>query len=701
MITISGPAGGIALIPGAHNADTAEDAIEVVCGVAFRMKESWPYAQARFARAMEVLHATDIGATLCHAIAALDIPDAERPSVFFHDYDDFCDETASEYKHRYCSDTTVIPFCVLRRGTIGADGQPGVFDASDIDQVDQIVQLFRDLVDFHAARTGSLPGAAASGLARFSPFALREQLGHPLDEWEVDMRAYIHADPGAFDPRQEVYDRTAAYVRAGNYEAPLDLNCLELKECPPLRKVAALTKVILSNNWLVAFPPRDALPEAIVLVDLGNNPLQAGAASYGPHLRLVTVGGRGCDAAALRAAMPAHVRLSVVEQLDDVQRSIETARILRDFVSLADDIVPVEDMERAGLTHEAMGAIYPDDMLTQAVKAWIPAPNESWAQLQKQDLLAALAFRSMLRRLGAIADKDGPAFRAEIAALIDKMQQPGNKAFQARCVEIARNGAETCADRVVMTLNDLYTASLNADAEAGLYDHNIRGLLDLAESMLNREVLSEFIVARMPELRKREEEVDEIDAFVHLQKRLYGEIKLPIIRADTAFQHPALLSDEDVDLARVQLRARQQTGFVDFLTTWAPMTSVIGRLAPGRLREAQRRRARIHTDRGLLYRALERLLNRKGTLFVHDKASDLSVFKVPYRIFWTRYERLIDKRLRDSELAHRRNAGPMDTDIVLQLGAVVADEVQRSTMRPVVRRFLAAHGIAPQPRQTH
>jgi hypothetical protein len=701
MTTISGPAGGIVLMPGAHGADTAQQAIDVICGVAFRMTESWPYAQAQFTRTMEILHATDIGATLCQAIAMLDIPDAERPAVFFHDYDGLGDDAASEYKHRYCTDTSLIPFCILRRDNDDAAGHPVAFDTGDIDQVDRIVQLFRDLVDFHAAHTGSPPGAATSGLARFCPFVLREQLGHPLEEWEADMRAYIDADPGAFDARQEVYDRTAAYVRAGNYEAPLDLNCLELKECPPLRKVTALTKVILSNNWLAAFPPREALPEAIVLVDLGNNPLRAGAASYGPHLRLVTVGGRGCDTAALRAAMPAHVQVNVVEQPDEVQRSIETARILREFVSLADDIVPVEDMERAGLTHEAMGAIYPDDMLTQAVRAWIPAPNDSWAQLQKQDLLAALAFRSMLRRLAAIAEKDGPAFRAEIAALIDKMQQPANKAFQARCVEIARNGAETCADRVVMTLNDLYTASLNADAEAGLYDRNIRGLLDLAESMHNREVLSEFIVARMPELRKRDEEVDEIDAFVHLQKRLYGEIKLPIIRADTAFQHASLLSDEDVDLARVQLRARRRTGFIDFLTTWAPMTSVIGRLEPAWLREAQRRRDRIHTDRGLLYRALERLLNRKGTLFVHDEAGGLSVFKVPYRIFWTRYERLIDKRLRDNELAGRRNTVPTDTDIVLQLGAVVADEVQRATMRPVVRRFLAAHGIAPQSRPTH
>jgi hypothetical protein len=700
MTTISGPAGGIVPIPVAHETDPAQEAIDVICGVGFRMAESAPYAQAQFRRTMEVLHATDIGAALCHAIAMLDIPDAERPTVFFHDYDDFGDEAASEYKQRYCTDASVIPFCILRVNDSAAAGHPAAFDTGDIDQVDRVVQLFRDLVDFHASLTGSLPGAAESGLARFSPFVLREQLGHPLEAWEADMRDYIHADPGAFDSRQEVYDRTAAYVRAGNYEAPLDLNCLELKECPPLRKVAGLTKVILSNNWLAAFPPREALPEAIVLVDLGNNPLRAGAASYGPDLCLVTVGGRGCDTAALRAAMPAHVQVNVVEQLDEVQRSIEAARILQEFVSLADDIVPVEDMERAGLTHEVMRAIYPDDMLTQAVRAWIPAPNESWAQLQKQDLLAALAFRSMLRRLAAIADKDGPAFRAEIAALIEKMQQPGNKAFQARCVEIARNGAETCADRVVMTLNDLYTASLNADAEAGLYDRNIRGLLDLAESMHNREVLGEFIVARMPELRKRDPEVDEIDAFVHLQKRLYGEINLPIIRADTAFQHASLLSDEDVDLARVQLHVRRRTGFVDFLTTWAPMTSVIGRLEPAWLREAQRRRDRIHTDRGLIYRALERLLNRKGTLFVHDQAGGLSVFKVPYRIFWTRYERLIDKRLRDNELAGRRNPVPTDTDIVLQLGAVVADEVQRATMRPVVRRFLAAHGIAPQPRHT-
>jgi hypothetical protein len=672
-----------------------------VCGVVFRMEASSPEEQAQFAAAMEVLHSTEIGTTLCRAIAELDIPDAERPVVLFHDHDFFNGEAGAEYLRRYCNDTSVIPFCRRTRrntsqGDPGDARQPAGFDGSDIDQVDQLVQLFRDLVDFHVARTNPIPGGSGYGLARFSPFALREQLGQALDDWELDMRAYIEAGAEVLDLRQEVYDRTAAYVRTGNYDAPLDLNCLDLKECPPLRKVRALTKVILSNNWLVAFPPRDALPEAIALVDLGNNPLRAGAASYGPKLSLVTVGGTGCDPAAVRAAIPSQVQVKVVEQVDDVLRSIETARILSNFVSLADDIVPVEDMERAGLTHEAMASIYPDDMLAQAVKAWIPAPNQSWAQLQKHDVLAALAFRSMLHRLGAIADKDGPAFRGEIAALLSKMQQPGNKAFQARCMEIARNGAETCADRVVMTLNDLYTASLNADAEAGVYDNNIRGLLDLAESMLNREVLNEFIVARMPDLRRRAEEIDEIDVFVHLQKRLYSEIKLPIMRADTAYEDAYLLSDEDVDLARTQLQARRRTGFVDFLATWSPLISVIDRLAPAWLRQAERRRDRIHTDRGVLYRALERLLNRKGTLFAGDRAGDLSVFQVPYRIFWTGYERLIYKRLRANGLVDRSHPTPASTDIVLQLGAVVSDEVHRSTMRPVVRRFLAAHGIAAQ-----
>jgi hypothetical protein len=659
---------------------------------------------AQFDGAVRTLQSTAIGTELLRQIAACHIPDDELPvPVFRYGYPDLA-EPEPALDAALPARSGSIKF-LLHPDTNLAEGR---FDVHNVEQLDQVVDLFSELVELYARRTNQVCVAPEYGLPKFSTLTLRDQFGENVPTWQRELEAYVHAARDDRDDRRGASTRIVEHAFYGTPDTPLVLASLGLVECPPLRNLTLQPSwVILNDNRLDAFPPAEQLPPNVVRVDLIGNPIRAGAADYGPMLQQVTAGGPGCSVEILKAALPPHVDMVVEHQ--HVRDHMQMAQLMLAFPDLMQDMVPIDAMASMDLTDADIRTLFTPDMLKDVVSGWLPDPNDSWLQAQQRQPAASWALATLLKRLDKLVPAANVVMRNDIAMLLAKIQQPGNEALRDHCLQIARDGAESCTDRIIGTLNELHIASLIADAEAGQYDGRIAELLDLGERMFNMQTLSEYIVGLMPILEVRaareraaresanaglaleddEAAADQLQQFLVLQAALQDRVRLPLVDGNFRFTADSLMTDGEIAAAERHVVEKRKTGFVPFLASWSPMSSVIQRHAPHLAAHAKRLRTHVFLHRGPLYDTLDRLLNANGNLFT--RPSPLAVFNVPYRVFWTPYERLVAQRLDDEGLSRD------DQDSVVQVCKIVATEVEQLIQAESVRLFLASRGVGALP----
>jgi hypothetical protein len=476
--------------------------------------------------------------------------------------------------------------------------------------------------------------------------------------------------------------------------------------------------VDLSGNQLTAFPPASRLPPTLKTINLGHNPLRDGADHYNENLLRVTLGHARCNVTSLN--IPPSIKVVTLD-VTSLQCFERASQFIEDNPYAKLGILSIDDIKRGGWTAEMIRNMCDPIMLKYAVQLWLgdkPA-NNSWLYAQNDQPFAALTMAAILHRLQDVVKTiESTDFHQRLIALLDKMQQENlfdeaqqkkNKLFQSECLAIAQDGAESCDDRLLDTLNNLEIAAQNADAMAGLYDKNIAGLLKKGEKMLSLHVAAQFITDLMPELNRRAKEnaraqrgegpstsanasepaddtikADEIEQFLMLQTQLNDTTALEPTLFEMKFGALSLLTPADIEKARHRISDERNTGFIPFLGTWAPLESVIRRTAPELSVKAKKMKDRIINDRGRLYKLLERLPKALRRRFIHeDPHNHTMAFKVRERRFWTRYDHLVDRLLTKNNL--NRN----DPDVLAEASKVVSDDFQAMIQDETVRQFLS------------
>lgn len=691
---------------------------------------------AQLEAALRIIDGTDIGASLLRALSSCDIPVHERPLIAFVNLDSHRDaalllDDGSEDDERiihfgvqWPSVPTDAPF---------TDSSSYPFDdllPDELSQRYQAVDLFADLATFFADHTGRPCLAPSLGCVEYSALTFREQLGDEIPSWQYSMEAYLRAPAEAGEKRATVWELVNLWNDANKPEQPLQLNSLDLRECPPLRELPGLTWLILADNALTAFPPSNRLPPTLDRLDLAGNPIAVPPDDYSPGLRHLTLDRTVCDNAGLRAGLPPAVELEEVDA-DYVESFRAANRFVTEFPETLVGMVPVEEMERAGWSNDVMARLYPKDALEKAAAKWfapslsgdIPqAParaGDAWRRAQGADPNGAAALSALIDRLHAAwSRRPDPVFHQRFAALLAKMCQPGNDQFRDECLSIAREGAASCNDQILYTLNNLHIASLNADVAAGAYDRKPAELMHHAEDMLNVHTLTQFFADLRPELqrraRERHMEFEEVEQWLHLHTRLQGSVHLPDMQFGMQFVNLSLVTDADARAARARIAEARNKGYLEFLAVWAPLQSVIRRVAPRLTERAGQWREHIVNDRGRFYGALDRLMKTDGQLFAAPRQSGMDVFRVGPRMFWTRFERLvhehlrtIDKRLATAALQRKTidapPSGAVDEDLdelravmqytLPQVCRAVNDTIQRLIQVATARDFLNMHGL--------
>jgi hypothetical protein len=681
---------------GAHIDDIAPPELLDLCGLLTIQLGMRPtgHEASQLEQALRQINGTEIGAQLLRDIAACDIPPAERPAFIFEN-DDPYDDGASAFEYPALTGAYLIYFNTSP-GADAADGaapDAGVagFSAGTATPAQaRAVQLFCDLAAFYADQLGQASAEPALGFGPYSAIAFRAQLGMQVPQWQWDVEAWIQAP--AADPdehRGDVWERLCAWHGAGNSEVPLALVSLGLRECPPLQNVPGLRRLVLADNRIAAFPPAERLPSGITTVDLAGNPISAGAARYGENLTQVAVDEACFRDTQLHTAFPSRVEV-IRTDANHVRRLMQAVQIMTQFPETLAGIAPIEPMERAGWTNEVMADLYDADLLEKAVTQWLaPAPaSASWRRAQEADPNAAFAMTALLNRLQGIPQYGpGRIQRERFVALLAKMQEPGKEPFLADCLAIARNGAESCQDRILDTLNDLHVASLNADVEAGDYDARPLELLHLGEDMFALHTLAQFTARLMPDLKQRAraqgKRIDEVEQFLALRTRLQGKAFLPPLQFDMQFASLSLVTDDDVERAAAAILRERETRYTAFLASWSPLLSVIRRTAPHLLERADRWRDYIYSDRGRVYGWLDRLLRTDGRLFSSKRRQGDVVFNVEPSVFWTRYERMVDRHM-------TAQTGPRDD---VRAAAAADEEIRTVIHEATVRAFLDMHNL--------
>ncbi|ARP79685.1 hypothetical protein CAL12_01835 [Bordetella genomosp. 8] len=659
---------------------------------------------AQVETALRLIAGTEIGAALLRAIRACDVPANDTPAFVFEATEDDLSEVSDHDGATDAEGDHIIRFepqPFIHAATDPADAaRPHRQDAEW--QRQQAIDLFDDLAAYYATRMGQRRTAPELGYGEFSTLTFRDQLGDPVPQWQRDMAAYVSAAAGADERRDLAWELVNMWSYAGDSTQPLRLVALGLRDMPPLRNLESLQWLVVAGNRLAEFPAPGMLPATLTMLDVAGNPIETPARGYGPQLRHVTADAAMCARLGLRDRLPAEVEL--IETSAEYANNLHIAtRVLLDFPEIMANVIPVEEMELQGYTSELMAPIYPPGSLDSAARKWLtPAPamgtasdlppaSAAWQQAQDVDANAVAALSGLLNRLHEVWLKQPDrAFHNRIVALLTKMRQPGKEKFLDECLSIARYGSGSCQDQILHTMNSLHIASLNSDIEEGKYDDKLFELLDQGEDMLNMDTLIQHFADLRPELqaraRLRNIEFDEVEQWLSLLTRLQGRTYLPAMQFKMHFEHMSVVEPSDIEVARVKLVAGRNARFFDFLATWTPLQTVIRRVSPELIERTEKWRDLIYNDRGRIFAFLDRIMDAER-VFAAPRKSNMAIFNVRPRMFWTPYERRVQEYLAQRKL--RRDM----PDVLTPACSAVSKDIEVMIGKTMVREFVGLHSL--------
>ncbi|OMJ45209.1 E3 ubiquitin-protein ligase SspH2 [Salmonella enterica subsp. arizonae serovar 18:z4,z23:- str. CVM N26928] len=356
----------------------------------------------------------------------------------------------------------------------------------------------------------------------------------------------------------------------------LSVSYNQLTSLPPLP--SGLWKLSVFNNQLASLP---ALPSGLQTLWAYRNQLPS-LPALPPGLRDLSVSHNQL------ASLPESITGLSSEATVDLAGnplSERTLQTLRDITSAPDYSGPRIRFDMAGpsVPREARA-------LHLAVADWLtperegePDPADSWHASGQED--NAAAFSLFLDRLRETENFEKDAgFKAQISSWLALLAE--DDVLRAKTFAMATEATSSCEDRVTLALHQMKNVQLVHNAEKGVYDNNLPGLVSTGREMFRMEMLERIALEKVRTLAF----VDEIEVCLAYQNKLKESLELTSVTAEMRFFGASGVTASDLRSAERQVKAAENSEFSEWILQWGPLHSVLERKEPERfnaLREKQ------------------------------------------------------------------------------------------------------------------
>ncbi|EAO4574161.1 E3 ubiquitin--protein ligase [Salmonella enterica] len=376
----------------------------------------------------------------------------------------------------------------------------------------------------------------------------------------------------------------------------LSVSYNQLTSLPPLP--SGLWKLSVFNNQLASLPP---LPSGLQTLWAYRNQLPS-LPALPPGLRDLSVSHNQLASlpelpSGLQELAVSHNRLTRLPEsiislpsyarvnLEGNPLSERTLQTLRDITSAPDYSGPRIRFDMAGpsVPREARA-------LHLAVADWLtperegePDPADSWHASGQED--NAAAFSLFLDRLRETENFEKDAgFKAQISSWLALLAE--DDVLRAKTFAMATEATSSCQDRVTLALHQMKNVQLVHNAEKGVYDNNLPGLVSTGREMFRMEMLERIAREKARTLAL----VDEIEIYLAYQNKLKKPLGLSSVTAKMRFFGVSGVTASDLRSAERQVKAAEKREFSEWILQWGPLHSVLERKEPERfnaLREKQ------------------------------------------------------------------------------------------------------------------
>ncbi|EJR2954674.1 E3 ubiquitin--protein ligase [Salmonella enterica] len=356
----------------------------------------------------------------------------------------------------------------------------------------------------------------------------------------------------------------------------LSVSYNQLTSLPPLP--SGLWKLSVFNNQLASLPP---LPSGLQTLWAYRNQLPS-LPALPPGLRDLSVSHNQLP------SLPESITGLSSEATVDLAGnplSERTLQTLRDITSAPDYSGPRIRFDMAGpsVPREARA-------LHLAVADWLtperegePDPADRWHASGQED--NAAAFSLFLDRLRETENFEKDAgFKAQISSWLALLAE--DDVLRAKTFAMATEATSSCQDRITLALHHMKNVQLVHNAEKGVYDNNLPGLVSTGREMFRMEMLERIAREKARTLAF----VDEIEVYLAYQNKLKKPLGLTSVTAKMRFFGVSGVTASDLRSAERQVKAAEKREFSEWLLQWGPLHSVLERKEPERfnaLREKQ------------------------------------------------------------------------------------------------------------------
>ncbi|ECP1425958.1 E3 ubiquitin--protein ligase, partial [Salmonella enterica] len=341
---------------------------------------------------------------------------------------------------------------------------------------------------------------------------------------------------------------------------------------------SGLRELIISSNRLTSLP---ALPSELRDLSVSHN-LLASLPELPSGLQELSVShNRLTRLPESIISLPSYARVN----LDGNPLSERTLRTLRNLTSAPGYSGPRIRFDMAGpsVPREARA-------LHLAVADWLmparegePDPADRWhASGQENNAAAFSLFLDRLRETENF-EKDA-GFRAQISSWLALLAE--DDVLRAKTFAMATEATSSCEDRVTFALHQMKNVQLVHNAEKGVYDNNLPGLVSTGREMFRMEMLERIALEKVRTLAF----VDEIEVCLAYQNKLKESLELTSVTAEMRFFGASGVTTSDLRSAERQVKAAEKREFSEWILQWGPLHSVLERKEPERfnaLREKQ------------------------------------------------------------------------------------------------------------------
>ncbi|MGL4859693.1 MAG: NEL-type E3 ubiquitin ligase domain-containing protein, partial [Enterobacteriaceae bacterium] len=213
---------------------------------------------------------------------------------------------------------------------------------------------------------------------------------------------------------------------------------------------------------------------------------------------------------------------------------------------------------------------------------------------------------------------DNEIFRAQVAEWLSYLSQPEKQKLRAETFTLAHEGREICENRATLFYNLFQVLREVDNAEQGQYDNNPEQLFDIGQRMYRMQLLEKIASRKVAEKQLSAKATGSFpgmiavtEIYLAYQVRLASKLQLPRFQDSKDNYSAAFISQKEVDEAEEEIRKCEQRELWSYLQLeWAPWKTVLKRLYPQEMQEAENQALEIVADLDEYNRRIEDYIHR-------------------------------------------------------------------------------------------